>query len=78
MCIRDRYDLSQDPGETTNLYHEKPEIADRLLTQLKSDVANGRSTQGPASANDVKDIVLWKSDKVRKKTKKKSSKKKAK
>ena len=72
------YDLSQDPGETTNLYHEKPEIADRLLTQLKSDVANGRSTQGPASANDVKDIVLWKSDKVRKKTKKKSSKKKAK
>lgn len=57
------YNLAKDPAETTNLYASNPEIADRLLKQLEQDVFSGRSTQGPASKNDVEDseIILWKS-----------------
>lgn len=57
------YDMEADPGETTNLYAAQPEVAERLLKQLESDVVRGRSTEGPASRNDVSDIVLWKSKK---------------
>ncbi len=53
------YDMERDPGETTNLYNSHPEIANRLLQQLESDVARGRSTAGVDLNNDV-DIVLWK------------------
>jgi len=56
------YDMEKDPGETTNLYTSKPEVAVRLLAQLTADVERGRSTAGPASANDVENIVLWKSE----------------
>ena len=55
------YDMEADPGETNNLYASHPEIAERLLRQLKSDVNRGRSTHGTELNNDVKDIVLWKS-----------------
>jgi arylsulfatase A-like enzyme len=55
------YDLDNDPSETTNLFTARPEIAQRLLTQLMSDVERGRSTQGPDSKNDTDQIVLWKS-----------------
>ncbi|MCA9147276.1 MAG: arylsulfatase [Planctomycetaceae bacterium] len=55
------YDLEVDPGETNNLYAAKPEIASRLLSQLKKEIAAGRSTAGSPSKNDVNDIVLWKS-----------------
>lgn len=57
------YNMAEDPGETINLYTSKPEIAQKLLTQLEEDVFSGRSTQGPESKNDVPDetIVLWKS-----------------
>lgn len=68
------YDLNKDPGETTNLQSEKPELVDRLLAQLTADVTNGRSTAGPASANDVSDIVLWKSGNQSRKKKKKAKK----
>ncbi|MDH3718325.1 MAG: sulfatase-like hydrolase/transferase [Planctomycetota bacterium] len=56
------YDMAADPGETNNLYLEKPEIAQRLLAQLGQEVTGGRSTAGPASDNDVEHIVLWKSE----------------
>ena len=55
------YDLEKDPGETTNLYLEMPELAGRLLQQLTADVKRGRSTEGDDSENDVEQIVLWKS-----------------
>lgn len=55
------YHLKSDPGETTNLYQSKPEIAERLLRQLQSDITRGRSTEGPPSKNDVVNIELWKS-----------------
>ncbi len=53
------YDMSADVGETKNLYLEKPELAKSLLTALEKDVTSGRSTDGPASKNDVP-VVLWK------------------
>ena len=59
--IAQLYDIEADPGETTNLYESRPEIAARLLKQLESDVTRGRSTDGPTSDNDVDDINLWKS-----------------
>lgn len=55
------YDVVSDPGETKNLYHEKPEIAKKLLALLEGDVARGRSTAGLESQNDLEKIVLWKS-----------------
>jgi arylsulfatase A len=67
------YDMAVDPGEKNNLYLERPQIAKRLLAQLEKEVAGGRSTIGPASDNDVENIVLWKSE--RKGDKKKSKKK---
>lgn len=54
------YDLEQDPGETTNLYEEKPEIAKKLLALLENDVQRGRSTPGTEQKNDVSRIKLWK------------------
>ena len=55
------YDMENDPGETTNLFTSKPEVAQRLLKALEADVQRGRSTVGPDSANDVEEINLWKS-----------------
>ncbi len=57
------FDMEKDPGETTNLYESHPEVAKRLLKQLEADVNRGRSTQGPASENDIQTIKLWKSGK---------------
>ncbi len=68
------YDLSKDVGETTNLQSHKPEIVERLLSQLQADVKNGRSTTGDTAANDVSNIVLWKSLATPKKKKKSKSK----
>ena len=55
------YDLSKDPAETTNLYEANPGKAKELLATLEKDVLRGRSTDGPESPNDTKEIVLWKS-----------------
>ncbi len=62
------YHIGKDIGETTNLYEKEPELVARLLAQLESDVAKGRSTDGPPSSNDVstETIVLWKSEKAKK------------
>jgi arylsulfatase A-like enzyme len=38
------YDLNIDPGETTNLYSEHPEIVKKLKAQLDAYVETGRST----------------------------------
>jgi arylsulfatase A-like enzyme len=56
------YDLSKDTGETTNLYAANPEKAKEVLAALEKDVLRGRSTDGPESQNDIKEIVLWKSN----------------
>ncbi|WP_186776208.1 sulfatase family protein [Rubripirellula reticaptiva] len=55
------YDMESDLGEANNLYASEPEVVERLLQQLTADVERGRSTDGPASANDVEQINLWKS-----------------
>lgn len=55
------YNMAQDPSETTNLYKTNPELAQRLLEQLETDIHSGRSTDGPDSSNDTDKIVLWKS-----------------
>jgi len=47
------YDLSADPGETRNLHAERPEVVKRLTDALEKIVADGRSTPGRPSANDV-------------------------
>lgn len=59
--IAQLYDMENDPGETNNLYATEPEVADRLLAQLRADITRGRSTDGPQAQNDTDEIVLWKS-----------------
>ena len=70
------YDLSVDPAEQNNQYTSKPAVAEKLLKQLTEDIANGRSTPGIESKNDVADIVLWKSENSKKAIAKQSSSKK--
>jgi len=57
------YDLAADPGEQTNLYPEKPEIAEKLLAHFTEYVKAGASVAGKKSTNDVKNIKLWKTEK---------------
>ncbi|MGJ8641993.1 MAG: sulfatase family protein [Luteolibacter sp.] len=64
------YDMEKDPGETTNLYETNPEVAERLLAQLETDVVNGRSTDGAESKNDTDRITLWKNEEKNEKKKK--------
>ncbi|WP_372807260.1 sulfatase-like hydrolase/transferase [Pontiella sp.] len=47
------YDMEADPGERNNLYDSHPEVVQRLVAQLESDVERGRSTAGPELSNDV-------------------------
>jgi len=61
LPIAQLYNLETDPGERQNLYPERPEIAEKLLKQLESDIKTGRSTKGAFSENDVNNIILWKS-----------------
>lgn len=55
------YDLYADPGETKNLFESRPEVVDRLLKNLKSDIAMGHTRKGLLSDNDLEEITLWKS-----------------
>jgi arylsulfatase A len=55
------YNMQEDPSEQNNLYLEQPKLAQRLLTQLTSDIERGRSTNGPPAQNDISEIKLWKS-----------------
>ncbi|MEM6692209.1 MAG: arylsulfatase, partial [Planctomycetota bacterium] len=56
------YNMGDDIAETKNLYTERSDIAESLLQDLRYDIENGRSTDGPESTNDVKNIKLWKSE----------------
>ena len=44
------YDLASDPGETTNLFFQRPEIADELKRLLEKSKTEGRSAPRPAAA----------------------------
>ena len=55
------YDMEKDPCEQNNLYLDRPEVANRLLAHLSSDIERGRSTDGPTAQNDIAEIRLWKS-----------------
>ena len=50
------HDMEADPGEQKNLYESHPEVFERLLAQLESDVKRGRSTAGPDQKNDVNNV----------------------
>lgn len=45
-AIYELYNLRNDPGETTNLYFEHPEIVEELSSKITTIVKNGRSTPG--------------------------------
>lgn len=53
------YNMESDVGEKTNVEAAHPDIVVRLIDDLKTCIANGRSTPGPKEANDVK-INMWK------------------
>jgi arylsulfatase A len=54
------YDLAADPGEKTNLIAAQPERAAAMKAALQDLVARGRSTPGPAAANDVPVVLVKK------------------
>jgi arylsulfatase A-like enzyme len=54
------YDMLADPGETTNLQAERPEVVQQLVRLLEQCVAEGRSTPGQRRKNDAA-VDLWKS-----------------
>lgn len=64
------YDMENDRAETTNLSEEYPGVVQDLLQQLEADIYGGRSTKGQVSKNDVDNIILWKSEVKKNKTKK--------
>jgi arylsulfatase A len=47
------YDLSQDPGETTNVIADHPEIAQALEKKITNIVVKGRTTPGATQPNDT-------------------------
>lgn len=52
------YDMEADPSEQNNLYLTNPEVFERLVAQLESDVKRGRSTAGPDLKNDTEKINI--------------------
>ncbi|MDB4778069.1 arylsulfatase [bacterium] len=56
------YNLKQDLGEQNNLYEKHSEKAEELMELLKTQVTNGRSTNGEPLANDV-DVEIESSEK---------------
>lgn len=52
------YDLSQDPGETTNLEAKHPEVVKRLKVLLQKYIDEGRSTPGKPRKNEGR-TSLW-------------------
>ncbi|MFC5051438.1 arylsulfatase [Rubritalea spongiae] len=53
------YDMENDESETKNLYTEKPEVVEKLLTMLEYEVKQGRSTPGEPQKNDAKKVKIW-------------------
>jgi arylsulfatase A len=46
------YDMKNDWRETTNVYNQHPDVAQRLTALATTIVQNGRSTPGAAQPND--------------------------
>ena len=53
------YNLNDDLPEKQNVYADRPEIVTQLNHLMQRLIHDGRSTPGPAQANDVP--VRWKS-----------------
>ena len=51
MCIRDSYNLDNDPSESNNLYGKLPELEKELISIFKNAINNGRTTKGPVQEN---------------------------
>ncbi|MFZ9201833.1 MAG: sulfatase family protein [Opitutales bacterium] len=47
------FDLQEDPSEETNLARARPADVEKLWAELSAQVKAGRTTPGPASANDI-------------------------
>lgn len=47
------YNIEKDPGETQNVINEYPEIAARLITQMREYIDRGRSTPGEIQKNET-------------------------
>ncbi|WP_321373377.1 arylsulfatase [uncultured Draconibacterium sp.] len=45
-ALYELYDMDNDPGETTNLYFEHPEIVESLKAEITEIIETGRSTDG--------------------------------
>jgi arylsulfatase A len=45
-ALYELYNIENDPGETTNLYFEHPEIVETLKTEITEIIKSGRSTDG--------------------------------
>lgn len=52
------YDLTSDPGETTNVQAQHPDVVQRLTGLLEKYAADGRSTPGVAQPNTDK-VDIW-------------------
>ena len=50
---RELYNLANDPGESRNILEQHPEIATELTRKITEIVTRGRTTAGPAVANDT-------------------------
>ena len=51
------YDLSNDPGEETNLQDKHPKRVEAMKRMLSAIIENGRSTDGPKLKNDVQVVM---------------------
>jgi arylsulfatase A len=45
-ALYELYDMENDPGETSNLYFEHPEIVESLKAEISKIIKSGRSTEG--------------------------------
>jgi arylsulfatase A-like enzyme len=52
------YDLSRDPGETTNLVAQHPDRVAKMKAALEQHIARGRSTPGADQANDAEIVMV--------------------
>lgn len=50
------YNLTQDPGEQSNLQDQHPEVVEELQALLTKYIVEGRSTPGPKQENDAIDF----------------------
>jgi hypothetical protein len=51
------FDLSEDPHEDHNLAADHPDRVAAMVTMLKEQIENGRSTPGPKLSNDKNVLV---------------------